>query len=55
MAARGAALRARDGIGYWEEYERARLYWERFDEDDPDTWVTDGEWEEDGNDQEDEL
>lgn len=42
-AARGAALRARDWIEYWEPYERERLYWERlywvrFDEDDPDTW-----------------
>lgn len=29
-AARGAALRAMDWVGYWEGEERARLYWERF-------------------------
>jgi hypothetical protein len=45
LAARGAALRAREWVGYWAEYEKERLSWERFDEDDPDTW----EIEEEGN------
>ena len=48
IAARGAALRARDWIKYWEPYERERLYWERFDEDDPDTWESEDEDDESG-------
>lgn len=44
-AARGAALRARDWIGHWEGYEEERKFWERFDEDNPDTWQKEeGEW-----------
>lgn len=45
-AARGAALRAREWVEYWEAWERERLYWERFDEDNPDTWESEEEeWE----------
>jgi hypothetical protein len=42
--ARGAALRSRDWIKYWQGCEQERLYWEQFDEDDPDTWERD-QWE----------
>jgi hypothetical protein len=49
-AARGTALRAREWVGYWEAWERERLYWERSDEDDPDTWESEEEeWEEQDN------
>ncbi|KAG0652458.1 hypothetical protein D0Z07_0045 [Hyphodiscus hymeniophilus] len=38
-AARGAALRARDWIKYWEGYEEERLYYrEHFDEDGSEIW-----------------
>jgi hypothetical protein len=46
-AARGAALRAGDWIEYWEPYERERLYWEQFDEDDPNTWTKEDDVEDD--------
>ena len=46
-AAKGAALRARDWVGYWEGYENERLYWEQRDEDHLDTWEREeGEFEE---------